>query len=381
MTRWALPLVVALGTLTGAARLVADDPKKTDPPAAADKKAGAAFLAAKKKFEKDADALIDKIKKATTTADQAKLKAQLRERETKYLAELVGLAEKYPAAEETFHLLTEFVELDGEQAKRAVELMAAHHAARPWAKAALPVLVKSDDPAAAGFLAAVAKDNPDRANRGLAYLFLGMSHKRQAVTGPEGRQKAHLAAAGKALAAAAADYADVKVGPGEKVGKMAEAQLVGLKNLPNLVVGKVAPDIAGEDLDGKPMKLSDYRGKVVLLDFWATWCGPCMRLVPSNRELVEGYKDRPFALVGVNADEDVTDRDAAVKRFRVNWRSFKNAAGDGPQVTDLWNVQGFPTLYLIDHTGVIRKVWQELPDVEALAKEVADLVAAAEKQK
>ena len=89
----------------------------------------------------------------------------------------------------------------------------------------------------------------------------------------------------------------------------------------------------------------------------------------------------PFALLGVNADEDVTERDAAVKRAGVNWRSFKNAAGDGPAVTDLWNVQSFPTLYLIDHTGVIRKVWRELPNTETLAKDVADLVAAAEKKK
>lgn len=266
MTRWALSLVV-LGTLAGAARVVADDPKKTDPPAA-DTKVGDAFLAAKKKFDQDADALVAKIKKATTTADQARLKAQLRERETRYIADLVGLAEKHPAAEETFHLLTEFVELGGGHAKRAVELLAAHHAGKPWVKAALPGLAKSDDPAAADLLAAVAKDNPDRASRGLAHLFLGISHKRQAAAAPEGRQKAHVAAAEKALAAAAADYADVRLGPGEKVGRTAAAQLAGLKNLPNLAVGRVAPDIAGEDLDGKPLKLSDYRGKVVVLAFF-----------------------------------------------------------------------------------------------------------------
>ena len=82
-------------------------------------------------------------------------------------------------------------------------------------KSALPGLAKSDDPAAAELIAAVAKDNPDRTSRGLAHLFLGISQKRQAAEAPESRQKAHLAAAEKALAAAAADYADVKLGPGE----------------------------------------------------------------------------------------------------------------------------------------------------------------------
>ena len=65
--------------------------------------------------------MLAKLKKATTTADQAKIKAELREQETLYLAELTRLAEKHPAAEETFHLLTEFVELGGDQAKRAVD--------------------------------------------------------------------------------------------------------------------------------------------------------------------------------------------------------------------------------------------------------------------
>jgi thiol-disulfide isomerase/thioredoxin len=219
-----------------------------------------------------------------------------------------------------------------------------------------------------------------RAVRGMAFLALGMNHKRQAQAAPEGRQKTHLAAAEKALTTARDDYADVKFGPAEKVGEMAVIQLAGLANLPNLAIGKVAPDLVGEDLDGKPMKLSDYRGKVVLVDFWATWCGPCMRLVPSNRELVKKLEGRPFALVGVNADQDAEELEAALKRHRVNWRSFKNAAGNGPTLADRWNVGGFPTLYLIDHAGVIRKVWQELPDVEQLAQEVADLVAAAEKK-
>src|SRR5438552_4059038 len=112
-TRWLLATALAL--LTGGLhpRLAADDP----PPA--DKKVAESFVAAKKDFEKNADDLVRRIKKAQTVTDRDKLKAQLRELEDKFLARLVGLAEKHPDAEPTFHLLTELVELGGDYGKRA----------------------------------------------------------------------------------------------------------------------------------------------------------------------------------------------------------------------------------------------------------------------
>ena len=69
-------------------------------------------------------------------------------------------------------------------------------------------------------------------------------------------------------------------------------------------VGAPAPEIDGEDLDGKPMKLSDYRGKVVVLGFWESAAPPCMAMVRRERTLADRLKDRPFVLLGVNADED-----------------------------------------------------------------------------
>src|ERR1700722_4662612 len=70
-------------------------------------------------------------------------------------------------------------------------------------------------------------------------------------------------------------------------------------------VGQLAPEIDGEDLDGKNFKLSEYKGKVVLLDFWGMWCPPCRAFLPHGKQIVQQYKGRPFVALGVNTDDDL----------------------------------------------------------------------------
>jgi thiol-disulfide isomerase/thioredoxin len=147
-------------------------------------------------------------------------------------------------------------------------------------------------------------------------------------------------------------HANDEIVPGEKIGDIAKSSIFEIKNLS---VGKTAPDIEGEDLDGVKFKLSDYRGKVVLLSFWGSWCGPCMSLVPHERELVEKYKEKQFALIGVNSDPDKEKLKKVIQKQQITWRSFwcgKN--GPDGELATTWNVNGWPTVYLIDHAGVIR---------------------------
>jgi len=126
--------------------------------------------------------------------------------------------------------------------------------------------------------------------------------------------------------------------PGLTVGELAKSSLFEMQNL---TCGKTAPEFEGEDLDGVKFKLSDYRGKVVMLSFWASWCGPCMGLVPHERELVEKYKDKPFVLLGVNSDEDKTKLKSVLETNKITWRSFwcgpKGPEGPLPKS---WNVMG-----------------------------------------
>src|SRR5262249_22576843 len=127
-------------------------------------------------------------------------------------------------------------------------------------------------------------------------------------------------------------------------------------------VGNLAPEVVGEDLNGNPVRLSDYRGKVVLLDFWGTWCAPCRAIIPHEREMVERrYKDRPFVILGVANDSAET-----LKEFlKTNPMPWPNIVDANRIVEKEWGVHHLPTLVLIDHRGVIRQRWEgaQLDDI------------------
>jgi thiol-disulfide isomerase/thioredoxin len=152
---------------------------------------------------------------------------------------------------------------------------------------------------------------------------------------------------------------------------LADVARAKLDEMENLIVGKPAPAIDGTGMDGRPLKLADYRGKVVVLVFWGTWCGPCMREVPHEREMAERYKDKPFALLGVDADGD---KDAALKVMKdekITWPNWNDGdPGEGP-IVKAYHVRGFPTTFVLDARGIIRHIG---PTGSRLDKAVEDLL-------
>ncbi len=148
------------------------------------------------------------------------------------------------------------------------------------------------------------------------------------------------------------DYGQIKYQGRTLFADVANSELI---ELTQLQVGMLAPEIEGEDLDEIPFKLSDYRGKVVMLDFWGHWCPPCRAMYPHEQEITKTLAEKPFVLLGVNSDGDKDTAIEAVRSESLSWRHFWNGkTGTRGPISSAWNVEGWPTVYLIDEKGVIR---------------------------
>src|SRR4029079_12644868 len=110
-----------------------------------------------------------------------------------------------------------------------------------------------------------------------------------------------------------------------------------------------APDITAEGLDGKVFNLSDVEDKVIVLVFWADWHKACRHQYQAQRELADKMKQRPFAMVGVNCDEDRAEAQKVAEREKMTWKNFWD--GRWGRITQEWQIQNYPTTIVIDHKG------------------------------
>ena len=127
--------------------------------------------------------------------------------------------------------------------------------------------------------------------------------------------------------------------------------LLGMAARPPLV-GSPAPEIVLKDLQGRDVKLSDLRGKVVLVNFWATWCKPCKEEMPAMQASYDKLRDKGFVVLAVNELEDTA---RVAEHIRTHGHTFEVVMDHNNQVANMYGVVGLPASFLIDPQGIVRE--------------------------
>ena len=120
-------------------------------------------------------------------------------------------------------------------------------------------------------------------------------------------------------------------------------------------IGEPAPAFELETLGGADTRaLTDYQGKIVLLDFWASWCGPCRKSLPSYNQMYAELSDQNFEIIAINVDEDPADGLFFLERYAVDYLVLQDS---GASVPPLYHLKVMPSSYLIDRDGIIQKIF------------------------
>jgi thiol-disulfide isomerase/thioredoxin len=118
-------------------------------------------------------------------------------------------------------------------------------------------------------------------------------------------------------------------------------------------IGTLSPEITLKNLDGKDISLSSLKGKVVLIDFWASWCGPCRKSMKHLSAIYPALKAKGFEIYGNSIDENKDDWKKAVAADKISWLQVNENGGWNAPVANLWKIDQIPTSYLLDRQGKI----------------------------
>ena len=123
--------------------------------------------------------------------------------------------------------------------------------------------------------------------------------------------------------------------------------------------------------DGRKVDIQQMKGKVVLIDFWASWCGPCISSLPEVVDLHKNYQPKGFEIVGINMDKDQRLMEQVVHRFKMPWPQYYDGKGWATKFAVDYNVTAIPTVWLVDKKGILRTM-NARQDLETQIKELLE---------
>ena len=150
------------------------------------------------------------------------------------------------------------------------------------------------------------------------------------------------------------DYPDTAIGKrADEILATLAKQEAAKKILAGFVIGSKLPDFNEKDINGKSFSIGNYKGNVVLVDFWATWCGPCVAELPNVLETYQKHHAQGFEIVSISLDEDQHKLESFIKEKNMTWQQFFDGKGWGNKLAAKYGVQSIPATFLLDGNGNI----------------------------